>query len=228
MRRETILVHAGEERRKIVRVDVRAARDLRRRAADRLAVLADRRAGVQRPQCELVAARDGIGQIDRHAFQLHALAGREIAQGDSDVVARGDAIAGRQGGGGAVHGDRASYPWRKPVSVSALPTGTDPAQFARPMPKKSATKIVRMPAKARPEPRVRASEQRRSRSASSASTPSTTSRVSRTCRRRPCPASSTSRRSCARRRAPASRRSSSASASRRTRRRARSLSGARS
>ena len=74
-------------------------------------------------------------------------------------------------------------------------------------------------------PRPLPSRARRVRSraavvSASASTRSTTSRGSRTSRRRPFRASSTSRRSCARKRARASPRSSSASASRRIRRRA--------
>jgi hypothetical protein len=104
MRRESILVHTGEQRREVVCMNVGAACDLRRSAADDLAVLADRLAGLQRPQCELVAARNGIGQLDRDALQLEVLAGRQVAQRDRHVVARADAIAGRQGGGSAVHG----------------------------------------------------------------------------------------------------------------------------
>ncbi len=78
-RSESILVHSGEERCQVVRVDVRAARYLRRRAANHLTVLVDRLASAYRPQCELVAARDGSEQLDRHAVQRDRLAGCEIA-----------------------------------------------------------------------------------------------------------------------------------------------------
>ena len=95
------------------------------------------------------------------------------------------------------------------------------------MPKKPATKIARLPAKApaephaRPQPPALVTELERR-------PPSTTSLAWPTFRRRPFRASSTSRRSFGKKRVRASRRSSSASASRPIRRRAHSRSGARS
>ena len=112
-RRESILVHAGEQRRQIVRVDVRAARYLRRCPADHLTVLTHRLAGAHRPQGKLVTARDSVDQFDRCVIQRDALARGEIAQRDGHVVARGNPVAGRQGRG-TVH--EAYYRRRKPVS----------------------------------------------------------------------------------------------------------------
>ena len=83
---------------------MRTTSDLCRGATDHLTILADWLPCIHAPQCEFVASWDGIDQVDRYTLQLDVFAGREIAQRDRHVIARADAIAGRQRGGSAVHG----------------------------------------------------------------------------------------------------------------------------
>ena len=77
---------AGE----VVDVDVGAGRDRRRRRADRLAVLAHRRARGDRATRELVPERDVGGELDlgrrRGGADADARAGGEVAQRHRDVV----------------------------------------------------------------------------------------------------------------------------------------------